>query len=614
MFQSFEVKTEPANGSKRIAKLRELLQKYHLDGFIVPLSDEHQSEYTAPYAERLSWLTGFTGSAGLALILANKAVIFTDGRYTIQVRQQTDPQVFSYEDSTKNPLLSWLASNKSYLMEGGSLRIGFDPWLHTIKNVEQLINCIESQLGGELVAVKHNLVDEIWIEQPAPPLQPVRVQPLKYAGKTAEDKIVEINAIIGNHNSDVTIFTYPASIAWLFNIRGKDVPHTPLALCFCIFQKDKKPILFIDERKLNGDVQNYLNSIVTIKAPAEFLECVKNLAGEQLTFGLDSGLVADKIRTTIVENGGRIIELADPITLLRAVKNQAEIRGARAAHLRDGVALVRFFCWLDKQKPGSISEIQAAEQLERFRATTAEDFSTVLEDLSFDTISGSGPNGAIVHYRVNTESNRMLSDGELYLVDSGAQYQDGTTDVTRTVPIGKIGDTEKYCFTLVLKGTIRLAMARFPKGTRGCDLDVLARNALWNAGFDYAHGTGHGVGSFLAVHEGPQSISRYGVQEVYAGMLVSDEPGYYRQGAFGIRIENVVHVHEAQPIANGEIPMLGFETLTQCPIDNRLIMSEYLSAEELIWLNNYHANVFQNVSPYLNDEEKAWLKKATRAL
>jgi len=614
MFQSFEVKTEPGNGSKRVARLRELLQKYNLGGFIVPLTDEYQNEYTAPYAERLSWLTGFTGSAGVALILKKKAVIFTDGRYTIQVRQQTDPLIFSYEDSTKNPLLSWLVANKSDLIDQGSQRIGFDPWLHSIQNVEQLRKCIEGELGGDLVAVKHNLVDEIWVDQPSPPLQPVSIQPLEYAGKSAEEKILEINKCIGDHDSDVTIFTCPASIAWLFNIRGKDVLHTPLALCFCIFQKDKKPTLFIDERKLSGDVLAYLNNCTKIKSPAEFLKEVKTLAGDQIIFGLDSRLVADIIRTTILENGGRITELADPITLMRAVKNQAEVNGARAAHLRDGVALVRFFCWLDQQPPGSISEIQAAETLERFRATTAEDFSTVLEDLSFDTISGSGPNGAIVHYRVTTESNRMLGDGELYLVDSGAQYQDGTTDVTRTVPIGKIGETEKYCFTLVLKGTIRLALARFPKGTRGCDLDVLARNALWNAGFDYAHGTGHGVGSYLAVHEGPQSISRYGAQELVPGMLVSDEPGYYRQGAFGIRIENVVHVHEARPITDGELKMMGFETLTLCPIDNRLIMAEYLSSEELDWLNNYHGNVWKALAPFLDEREKEWLKNATRPL
>ncbi|WP_175868696.1 aminopeptidase P family protein [Bartonella gabonensis] len=608
MYQSFEATTDPSQAIERISSLRKELNRLGLDGFLVPRSDEHQGEYVPPHAQRLSWLTGFTGSAGIALILKNKAVIFTDGRYKLQVRQQTDPHIFEYEDLITCPPSQWLERN------GEQLSIGFDPWLHTIAAIDTLKKTFEIKTGGKLIAVQQNPIDIIWHDQPPPPQSALSIHPLKYAGSDSEEKLSLIRNSIKQASADAFIFTDPSSIAWIFNIRGHDVSNTPFSLCFALIPIKETPILFIDSKKVGEEQKQYLERYAKLYEPEQLISKIKDYNQKGMVFALDPQLTCEKLHTVLEEDDKSFITLTDPAALPRAIKNNTELEGAREAHLCDGIALTRFFAWLDKQTPSTISEISAAQKLEEFRINTAKNMGTKLEDLSFDTISAAGANGAIIHYRVTTKTNKQLKAGELYLVDSGGQYRNGTTDVTRTVAIGDIGGEEKRCFTLVLKGMIALSTACFPKGTRGQDIDVLARIALWKVGFNYAHGTGHGVGSYLSVHEGPQNISSRGCQELIPGMIVSNEPGYYREGAFGIRIENLLIVKPAQEIEGREKEMLSFETLTNCPIDRRLILPELLTQEERQWLNNYHACVYQMNAPYLNEEEKEWAKKATMPL
>ncbi|UWF65938.1 MULTISPECIES: aminopeptidase P family protein [unclassified Brucella] len=603
-FQTFDVTTNPANGAPRVEKLRKKMAELGLDGFLVPRADEHQGEYVPPHAQRLGWLTGFTGSAGAALILKNSAYIFVDGRYELQVRAQTDGKVFSYESLVSNPPASWLAEN------GKGLTIGFDPWLHTIYEAEALRNALEKQ-GGQLIPVETNLVDAVWDDQPEAPAAEVTIQPARFSGHEAKDKISEMKAAVAASGASATVLTDPSSVAWVFNIRGKDVSNTPLPLSFAIIPAQGEPELFIDERKLAIEPRAYLTQLAKLSAPADLEGHLGARAARGEAILLDPVLAAEKLRLIVTSAGGSVIEGKDPARIPRAIKNKAELDGSRAAHERDGVAMVNFLSWIDAQKPGTIDEISAARKLEESRANAGRDFQMPLEDISFDTISGAGPNGAIIHYRVNIDTNRTLQDGELYLVDSGAQYRDGTTDITRTVPIGRIDPETVKAFTLVLKGVIAITTARFPKGTRGQDIDVLARIALWKHGFDYAHGTGHGVGSYLSVHEGPQSISRKGAQELLPGMILSNEPGYYKPGAFGIRIENLIIVTEPEVLPGGDIPMMGFETLTFCPIDRRLIDKALLTQEELDWLNTYHAKVRAKLSGHLGDAERKWLEAAT---
>ncbi|KPZ93491.1 aminopeptidase P family protein [Brucella abortus] len=603
-FQTFDVTTNPANGAPRVEKLRKKMAELGLDGFLVPRADEHQGEYVPPHAQRLGWLTGFTGSAGAALVLKNSAYIFVDGRYELQVRAQTDGKVFSYESLVSNPPTSWLAEN------GKGLTIGFDPWLHTIYEAEALRNALEKQ-GGQLIPVETNLVDAVWDDQPEAPAAEVTIQPARFSGHEAKDKISEMKAAVAASGASATVLTDPSSVAWVFNIRGKDVSNTPLPLSFAIIPAQGEPELFIDERKLAIEPRAYLTQLAKLSAPADLEGHLGARAARGEAILLDPVLAAEKLRLIVTSAGGSVIEGKDPARIPRAIKNKAELDGSRAAHERDGVAMVNFLSWIDAQKPGTIDEISAAKKLEESRANAGRDFQMPLEDISFDTISGAGPNGAIIHYRVNTDTNRTLQDGELYLVDSGAQYRDGTTDITRTVPIGRIDPETVKAFTLVLKGVIAITTARFPKGTRGQDIDILARIALWKHGFDYAHGTGHGVGSYLSVHEGPQSISREGAQELLPGMILSNEPGYYKPGAFGIRIENLIIVTEPEVLPGGDIPMMGFETLTFCPIDRRLVDKALLTQEELDWLNTYHAKVRAKLSGHLGDAERKWLEAAT---
>lgn len=607
MFQNFEVSSNPATGAPRVAKLREELSRLNLDGFLVPRADEHQGEYVPLRAQRLGWLTGFTGSAGAALILQTKAFVFVDGRYTLQVRTQTDPAVFDIESLVDNPPAKWLEQN------GKGLVIGFDPWLHTINEARALKAALEAQ-GGQLVAVQDNLVDLIWTDQPAPPLEPVSIQPLQYAGVEPRVKLNTLSEAVAESGASATILTDPSSVAWAFNIRGRDVSNTPLPLSFALIAANGEHILFIDKRKLPIETEAYLTQLTKIIAPNLMESTLAELSANSTSFMLDPALAAEKLRSIITDAGGTVVEGTDPARLPRAMKNKAELNGSRAAHERDGVAMVKFFTWLDTQPAGSVDEISAAQQLEESRRTVGEMFQKPLEDLSFDSISGAGPDGAIIHYRVNTDTNRKLNDGELYLIDSGAQYRDGTTDITRTVAIGTASEFERKTFTLVLKGVIALSRLRFPVGTRGQDIDALARAALWQYGFDYAHGTGHGVGSYLAVHEGPQSISKRGAHELKSGMILSNEPGYYKPGQFGIRIENLIVVTEPQMIEGGDIAMHHFETLTFCPIDRRLIDVKLLNPEELLWLNDYHAQTREKLLPHCSDAEKSWLIAATEAL
>ncbi len=606
-FQNFDVTTNPANGAPRVAKLRAKMAELGLDGFLVPRADEHQGEYVPPHAQRLAWLTGFTGSAGAALILKNSAYVFVDGRYELQVRAQTDPKVFSYESLVTNPPASWLEEN------GKGLNIGFDPWLHTISEARALREALENQ-GGQLVPVEINLVDAIWDDQPGVPSAEVTIQPSRFAGHEAEDKIRKMQTAVAASGASATVLTDPSSVAWVFNIRGKDVSNTPLPLSFAIIPAQGEPELFIDERKLAIEPRAYLTQLARLAAPADLEGHLSARAVKGEAILLDPALAAEKLRLIVDSSGGSVIEGKDPARIPRAIKNKAELDGSRAAHERDGVAMVNFLSWIDAQKPGTVDEISAARKLEESRADAGRDFQMPLEDISFDTISGAGPNGAIIHYRVNTDTNRTLEDGELYLVDSGAQYRDGTTDITRTVPIGSVSAETIKAFTLVLKGVIAITTARFPKGTRGQDIDVLARIALWKHGFDYAHGTGHGVGSYLSVHEGPQSISKKGAQELLPGMILSNEPGYYKPGSFGIRIENLIIVTEPEVPEGGDIPMMGFETLTFCPIDRRLIDKSLFTQEEIDWLNSYHARVREKLSGHLKDAERKWLEAATAPL
>lgn len=607
MFQSFESTADPSQARPRLERLRALMREKGLDGVLVPRADEHQGEYVPASAERLAWLTGFTGSAGVALILAEKAILFVDGRYTLQAREQTDPLLFEIESLVDNPPREWMKSNLPK-----AARIGFDPWLHTVGDVRALRKALKKP-EAEAIALDANLVDAIWEDRPAPPAEPMRVHPLGFAGEPATDKLSKLAKKLGEVGIDHTVLTDPASFAWAFNIRGSDVPHTPLALGFVILSADGSARVFIDRRKLGEEAEAHLRELAEIHQPGELLPLLESVARDS-RIGLDFGLAAERLRMTVEEAGGTVVDFADPAALPRAMKNETELKGARAAHLRDGAAVARFLAWLDRQKPDALDEITIVSRLEDFRRTTGEDMQMPLRDISFDTICGSGPNGAIVHYRVTHETNRKLASGELLLIDSGAQYEDGTTDVTRTIAMGTPTQDMRTHFTLVLKGMIAISTLRFPPGTRGMDIDPLARLPLWKAGLNYGHGTGHGVGSYLSVHEGPQRIAKTGSENLRTGMILSNEPGYYRQGHYGIRIENLLVVTPPRAVPGGETEMHAFETLTLAPIDRKLIDVNLLTVEERDWLNAYHQQVFKEISPLVDESVAAWLREATKQL
>ncbi|MEP2946156.1 MAG: aminopeptidase P family protein [Lentilitoribacter sp.] len=609
MFQQFATLSHPETAKARVNALRQLFGELEIDAVLVPKSDEYLGEYIPPCAERLAWLTSFTGSAGSALILKENAVIFTDGRYTSQVAKQSDPDVFDFEDLVSNPPSKWIKDNAPK-----GLRLGIDPWILPSATVERLQTALKT-IDGALVILKSNPVDDVWDDQPGAPIEPVSIQPDKYSGKLAKVKINELKAELGNKGDDATVIADPTAIAWLFNIRGNDVMHTPVALSRAIILSQDMAQLFIDKRKLSIEEEAYLNQLAELRPPSEFDNALSELGEKKLTVSIDANTASHAISMILEDNGASIINRPDPVQLPRAVKNTAEIDGSILAHKIDGAAMVNFICWLKSQSPETLDEIKVAKKLEATRAEYGDKHDNPLKDISFDTISGSGPNAAIIHYRVDEDSNRDLKSSEMILVDSGGQYECGTTDITRTISLGNVPQEQKKYFSLVLKGMIDISLLRFPKGTRGVDIDAFARAALWKHGVDYAHGTGHGVGSYLSVHEGPQNISKRSMVEYQAGMIVSNEPGYYRDGGFGIRIENLISVHEPRPIELGEQDMMGFETLTLCPIDQELILPELMTDEQIKWLDQYHERVREELTQYIDDETTlSWLNAQTQPI
>ena len=599
LIQNYEVQGGPDYGRQNLPKLRKALAGAKLDGFLVPHEDEYQNEYLPDCNERLMWATGFTGSAGAAVILKESAAVFVDGRYTLQLRVQVDAGLFDYKRLENNGVVSWLEDKLS----SGQV-IGYDPKLHSPDALTRLRRAVEAK-GAKLKAVSPNPIDAAWDGRPAPPLAPLTIQPLELSGETHSSKRERIGADIKAKGAQAALITSPASIAWALNIRGGDVMCTPLPLSTLILHEEGKAELFIDARKLSGAIREHLGSEVTIYDEDALLERFANLKGKTVLAdpALSSAFHFDALEAA----GAKPLRAQDPIALPKAAKNKAEIEGSIAAHRRDAVPLIRFLHWLDTYaQSGEIDEIEAATQLELFRHETG-----ALKDLSFETISGAGSNGAIVHYRASKATSQKLTKGSLFLVDSGGQYQDGTTDVTRTVPIGSPSQEMRERFTLVLKGHIALAQARFPEGTTGSNLDSLARMPLWQYGLDYDHGTGHGVGVYLGVHEGPQRISkRPNSVALQPGMIVSNEPGYYKEGEYGIRIENLQYVTPPSNIEAGEREMLGFETLTLAPIHSKLIALDLLTEAEITYLNTYHKRVLAEIGPHLPENCLNWLVAA----
>jgi len=589
----------------RLQALRAELARRDLDGFIVPRADEHQGEWVPARAERLAWLTGFTGSAGLAVVLRDTAAIFTDGRYTLQVRDQVDVVRYQLLHISREPPTDWIAEN---LTKGA--RLGYDPWLHTEDGARKLEEACR-KAGARLEPCPTNPLDAVWPDQPGPPLAPVAAHDLRYAGKPSTEKRREIVATLAGKGARAAVLTLPESIAWLLNVRGGDVAHSPLPLSFAILRDGGAVDWFVDRRKVGAELRSLLGDEVTVLAPSKFGPALDRLAREGTAVLVDPATAAAWIFNRLAGHKGQILRESDPCLLPKACKNETELAGAREAHRRDGAALSRFLAWLAREAPGGrITELAAAERLETFRRK-----SEAYREPSFDTISGAGPNGAIVHYRATAATDRQLEPGTLYLVDSGAQYLDGTTDVTRTVAIGTPPADACDRFTRVLKGHIAMATARFPNDTTGSQLDALARRPLWEAGLDYDHGTGHGVGSYLGVHEGPQRISKVPNRvALRPGMIISNEPGYYKAGAYGIRIENLVAVVAWTSGKGAEQEMLAFETLTLAPIDRALIEPRLMSADEIAWLDAYHARVSAELTPLVDAETAAWLATATAPL
>src|ERR1700677_3214471 len=602
-FQTFE---EPESGvalTARLSAFREELARRSLTGFVVPRADQQQNEYVAPSEERLAWLTGFTGSAGLAIVLSREAAVFVDGRYTLQAAKQVDTRAWNVESLVDPPPESWLTK---HLTAGD--RLGFDPWLHTSAATERLAAAC-AKAGAELVAVDSNPLDSVWSERPAPPLGAVAVHGPQFSGEAERAKLGRIQQEIARLGVGALVLSDSHAVAWAFNIRGADVSHTPLPLSYALVPKDGRPTVFIDHRKLSNSARDHLEQSADVAEPDALTPKLRELAQHGASIALDSATAADALSRLIDAAGGKAVRGNDPVSLLKAVKNATEIEGTKTAHRRDPVALARFLAWIDREAPsGALTEIDTVEALETFRRETG-----ALKDVSFPTIAGTGPNGAIVHYRVTRKTNRRIAPGDLLLIDSGAQYEDGTTDVTRTIAIGAPTPEMRDRFTRVLRGHIAIACARFPDGTTGAQLDSLARQFLWQAGVDFEHGTGHGVGSYLSVHEGPARISKLGTAPLRRGMILSNEPGYYKTDAFGIRIENLELVIGAE-VAGAEKPVNAFETLTLAPIDRRLIDLSMLTGDELSWVNEYNERVRHAVRSHVHDATKAWLDEATGPL
>lgn len=609
MFQHFEDRSDRAATAARLAALRRVLRDQDLAGLLVPHADAHQSEYLPPSEERLAWLTGFTGSAGTAIVTATEAALFVDGRYTLQAEGQIDPAAFQVVHSAEVKPSDWLVAR----LAAGD-RIGYDPWLLTFAETRRFER-IAADRGAALVPLPENPIDRLWTDRPAPPAAPVSLHPIDLAGEVSEDKLLRLAAALSVRKADAAVLSEADSVAWTFNIRGADIAHSPAPLAFAMIRAGGRPTLYVEGRKLRSAEQTALAGLAEIAEPSSLIHDLTELGAAAARVSLDPETVPAAIAHAVANAGGTVVEGIDPAVPLKSRKNAAELAGARRAHRRDGLALVRFLAWLARTAPaGGLDEIAAVEALERFRTETAAEDGNPLVDIAFDTIAGAAGNAAIVHYRVTRATTRRLEPGTLFLVDSGAQYRDGTTDVTRTVAIGEPTAEMRDRFTRVLKGHIAIATARFPVGTSGAQLDVLARQALWQAGLDYDHGTGHGVGAFLSVHEGPARISKTGHAVLEPGMILSNEPGYYRAGAYGIRVENLVAITEPASVPGGERMMLGFETLTLAPIDLELVDCRLLSPGECAWLDAYHVRVRETLAPDLSADDRTWLEIATRPL
>jgi len=597
-YQSFAEVGGPAHGAARLAALRAELAARGLAGFVVPRADEHQNEYVPPGAERLMWLTGFSGSAGLAIVLAEKAGLFVDGRYTLQAPAQVDGSVIAVKHVVNEPPSAWIEAN---LGAGG--RLGYDPWLHTPEAVERLTKACRAA-GGELIAVETNPIDAIWSDRPGPPLAPIHPHPERLAGERASAKLKRVGEAL--KGADGLLVSDAHAVAWLFNIRGGDVAHTPLPLAFAFAPRDGRPTLFVEPQKLAATIGARLGRFADIASPEALVPFVaaRGAAGARIVF--DAATAPARLVQALEAAGGKAIVKADPIARMKAVKNAVELAGTRAAHIRDGAALSRFLAWFDAEAPkGRLTEIDAAAALETFRRETG-----ALKDVSFPSIAAAGPHAAIAHYRVSEASNLEIGRG-LFLIDSGGQYEDGTTDITRTISVGLPSAELRDRFTRVLKGHIAIARAIFPRGTTGGQLDTLAREALWRAGLDFDHGTGHGVGVYLSVHEGPQRLSKTDSTGLEPGMILSNEPGYYAAERFGIRIENLVVVREVK-VAGADRPTLGFETISFAPIDLRLVEKKLMTREEVAWLDAYHSETRAKLSPLVDPPTRKWLKAATQ--
>ncbi|MGR3504051.1 aminopeptidase P family protein [Pseudaestuariivita sp.] len=595
MFQTFTATASPEQGPPRLAALRAAMAERGLSGYLVPKADQHQGEYVAACDDRLAWLTGFTGSAGFACVLTDMAGVFVDGRYRVQVRDQVADD-FTPVDWPEVRLADWLKA------QGATGRIGFDPWLHTLYEIDALYRALEgTDIQLEPVA---NLIDPLWEDRPAPPRAPATEHPEEFAGTSAAEKRATCAQTLKDAGHSAAVLTLPDSLCWLLNIRGADIPRIPIVQAFGILHDDGHVEVFSDVEKF-ADLAP--DREVTIADWSAFEPALSQLAGP---VRLDPQSCPDAVRRILSAANVPIAEAPDPCVLPKACKTETEIAGARAAHLRDGAAMCEFLCWLDAQPPGSLTEIDVVTALEGFRRAT-----NALQDISFETIAGAGPHGAIVHYRVTEDTNRAAGDGELLLVDSGGQYRDGTTDITRTIAIGTPTEEARAAFTRVLQGMIAISRVRFPHGIAGRDLDALARVPLWSAGQDYGHGTGHGVGAYLSVHEGPQRLSRASTVPLQAGMILSNEPGFYAEGKFGIRIENLIVVTPAPQLEGATVEgMLSFETLTWVPIDRRLIVTEMLTQAERDWLDTYHAEVARRMRPRLSESAARWLADATAPL
>jgi Xaa-Pro aminopeptidase len=604
MFQDFDAATRPEAGPPRLAALRTAMADAGLHGFLVPRADAHQGEYVADCDARLTWLTGFTGSAGFCAVLPDRAGLFVDGRYRVQARAQTDGDAYTVVPWPDTKLAGWLRDNAP-----DGARIGFDPWLHTAREIETLRADLD---GTGICLVEHdNLVDTIWPDRPAPPKAPARAHPDALAGRSAADKRAALADTLISAGHDCAVLTQPDSICWLLNIRGSDIPRIPVMQGFAILHADGRVDLFTDPAKVSG-LDAHLGPDVTVHPAGDFAAALRNLPG-QVRFDRDSAPRA--VQLALDAAPGTAVAGPDPCLLPKATKTEAELAGAEAAHLLDGAAVVEFLCWLDARRArldtDPLTEIDCVTELERCREATG-----ALCDISFDTIAGTGPHGAIVHYRVTRDTNRTVAPGDLLLIDSGGQYADGTTDITRTMAMGDVDADARAAFTRVVQGMIAISRARFPHGIAGRDIDALARTPLWLAGQDYDHGTGHGVGSYLSVHEGPQRISRSGLAVLEPGMILSNEPGYYREGAFGIRIENLIVVEPAPDLPGGDAgrDWLAFRTLTHVPIDRTALDPDMLSPAEIAWLDAYHAETRRRLAPLVGPAARDWLVAATRPI